>query len=248
VRGDLTFRGVGFAYGDADVGLRDIDLEIPAGTSAAIVGPSGAGKSTLAALALRLHDPTSGAVLLDGHDLRALRLDTLRAHMAVVTQETFLFHSSVQDNLRYGRPGATHAEVEEAARLANIHDVIAALPSGYDTIVGDRGHRFSGGERQRLAIARAILIDPRVLILDEATSALDSTSEALVQAALSTLLRGRTTLVIAHRLSTVRDADRIVVLDEGRIREQGRHDQLLAAGGLYASLYREQERTDAGPA
>jgi ATP-binding cassette subfamily B protein len=206
----------------------------------AFVGPSGAGKSTIASLVPRLYDVREGAVLVDGVDVRKIRMESLRSHIAVVTQETFLFHASVLENLRYGRPSATPAEVVEAARKAQIHAQIQSLPQGYDTLVGERGYRFSGGERQRLAIARAILKDPAILILDEATSALDSSNELLVQRALEPLMRGRTSLVIAHRLSTIRHADQIVVLDHGQIAEQGTHDELLALGGSYAKLWREQ--------
>jgi ATP-binding cassette, subfamily B, bacterial len=206
----------------------------------AIVGPSGAGKSTLAAMLPRLHDPTAGAVLVDGHDIRTLRLKSLRSHIGVVTQETYLFHASILDNLRYARPDAAPEEVAQAARAAQIHDFIASLPDGYETIVGERGYRLSGGEQQRLAIARALLKDPKILILDEATSSLDSTNEALIQAALDRLLVGRTSLIVAHRLATIRKANRIVVLDHGRITEVGGHAELLARGGLYATLYRQQ--------
>jgi ATP-binding cassette, subfamily B, bacterial len=245
VSGEVVFEHVGFAYADRGETLFDIDLVIPEGKTVAVVGPSGAGKSTIASLVPRLYDPTSGVVRVDGVDVREVTLESLRANIAVVTQETFLFHASLLDNLRYGRPSATQAEVEEAARRAQIHDLIARLPEGYATTVGERGYRFSGGERQRLAIARAILKDPRILILDEATSSLDSASERLVQDALAPLLRGRTSLVIAHRLSTIRDADRIVVLEAGRIAEQGVHDELVARAGLYAKLWAEQLR-DAG--
>ena len=206
----------------------------------AVVGPSGAGKSTLAMLLGRFYDVNEGAVLLDGQDVRGLQLDWLRAQMAMVTQETFLFHTTVLENLRYGRPDATREEVEAAARAAQIHDLIAGLPEGYQTVTGDRGYRFSGGERQRLAIARAILKNPRILILDEATSALDSANEALVKAALEPLMRDRTSLVIAHRLSTIVQADQIVVIDGGRIAERGTHAELLALGGWYARMFREQ--------
>ena len=188
----------------------------------------------------RLHDPTAGAVLVDGHDIRTLRLKSLRSHIGVVTQETYMFHASILENLRYARPDAAPEEVAQAARAAQIHDFITGLPDGYETIVGERGYRLSGGERQRLAIARALLKDPKILILDEATSSLDSTNEALIQSALDRLLVGRTSLIVAHRLATIRMANRIVVLEGGRIVEIGGHAELLARGGLYATLYRQQ--------
>jgi ATP-binding cassette subfamily B protein len=237
VRGEVTFDHVDFAYDEEPV-LADITLTVPAGGSLAVVGATGSGKSTLAGLVARLHDPTSGRVMIDGVDLRDLALADVAEAVGVVTQETYLLHATVRDNLRHARPDATDEEIEAAARAAQIHALIAGLPEGYDTMVGSRGHRFSGGEKQRLAIARTLLRDPRVLVLDEATSALDNTTEREVQAALDRLAEGRTTITIAHRLSTVRDADAIVVLDRGRVVEHGTHEELLLAGGAYADLVR----------
>lgn len=239
-RGHIELRDVAFSYDGTEDTLTGINLEIPTGATVAIVGPSGAGKSTIAALVMRLYDASEGSISIDGLDVRDVTCRSLHDSIAVVTQETFLFHTTVFENLRYGRLSATLAEVEDAARRAQIHDVIASLPDGYDTVVGERGYRFSAGERQRLAIARAILKNPRILILDEATSSLDSESERKVQEALAPLCKGRTTLVIAHRLSTIRDADSIVVLDHGRIVERGSHDELMANARLYAWLWRVQ--------
>lgn len=240
--GEVEFKRVSFAYDESSRALSGVDLRIPAGQTVALIGPSGAGKSTMAALLAGLYEPTEGAVAIDGLDLKDIADQSLRANTAIVTQDTFLFHASVLENLRYGKPSATRTEVEAAARQAQIHEVIAALPDGYDTIVGERGYRFSGGERQRLAIARAILKNPRILILDEATSSLDADSELVVQQALARLRQGRTTLVIAHRLSTIVDADLIVVFDCGRIVQRGTHKSLLAQPGLYAWLWRLHAR------
>ncbi|MFC4070958.1 ABC transporter ATP-binding protein [Actinoplanes subglobosus] len=239
VRGHLRFDDVTFAYGDSPTAaLAGVSLDVPAGTSLALVGETGSGKSTIAALIARLHDPTSGRVTVDGVDLRDLSLDDLAAVVGVVSQETYLLHTTIRENLRYAKPGATDTEIERAARAAQIHDLIAALPDGYDTMVGSRGHRFSGGEKQRIAIARTLLRDPRILVLDEATSALDNETERAVQRAFDELSRGRTTVTIAHRLSTVRNADQIAVIDHGRILESGTHDALIEAEGRYAALAR----------
>ena len=241
-RGDVTLERVSFAY-DAGSGpvLRDIDLHVPAGTSLALVGETGSGKTTLAGLVARLHDPTTGRVLVDGVDVRDVRLVDLARVVGVVGQDTYLLHASVRDNLRHARPDATDAEIEDACRAARIHDALVALPDGYDTVVGARGHRFSGGEQQRLAIARTLLRDPAVLVLDEATSALDNETERAVQAALDHAAAGRTTITIAHRLSTIRHADQIAVLDRGRVVELGSHDELVARGGRYAALLGRRE-------
>jgi ATP-binding cassette subfamily B protein len=220
--------------------LRDVSFEVQPGQLVALVGPSGAGKTTITYLLPRLYDPTEGCITLDGHDLRDVTLASLSATIGMVTQETFLFHDTVLANLLYARPEATQAELESACRAANIHDFIVSLPEGYATVVGERGYRLSGGEKQRVAIARVILKDPRVLILDEATSHLDSQSEALIQEALERVMKGRTSLVIAHRLSTILSADLILVVDEGRLVEQGTHSELLERDGLYAGLYRTQ--------
>jgi ATP-binding cassette subfamily B protein len=225
-----------------DVALENISFSIQPGQLVALVGPSGAGKTTMTYLIPRLYDPTEGRITLDGHDLRALSLESLTDAVGMVTQETYLFHDTIKTNLLYARLDATQAEIEAAAQAANIHDFIMALPEGYDTIVGERGYRLSGGEKQRLAIARVILKDPRVLVLDEATSHLDSQSEALIQEALERIMANRTSLVIAHRLSTVLAADLILVMDRGRIVERGTHADLMAAGGLYADLYETQFR------
>ncbi|MFJ1751517.1 ABC transporter ATP-binding protein [Kitasatospora sp. NPDC088134] len=242
VRGDVRFEQVEFRYrpDQERPTLTGIDLTVPAGGSLAVVGGTGAGKSTLSYLVPRLYDVTGGRVLIDGVDVRDLSFETLARAVGVVSQETYLFHASVADNLRFAKPDATDAELVEAARAAQVHDMIAALPDGYDTMVGERGYRFSGGEKQRLAIARTVLRNPPILILDEATSALDNRTELAVQQALDALAAGRTTLTIAHRLSTVRDADRIAVLDAGAVAELGTHQQLLDLDGRYAALLRRE--------
>jgi len=220
--------------------LEHISFEVKAGQLTALVGPSGAGKTTLTYLIPRLYDPIAGRVMLDGHDLREVTIDSLMAQIGMVTQETHLFHDTIRTNLLYAKLNATQSEIEAAARAANIHDFVAGLPDGYDTIVGERGYRLSGGEKQRIALARVILKDPRILVLDEATSHLDSESEALIQDALKRVMAGRTSIVIAHRLSTILAADQILVMDRGRIVERGTHSTLLDEGGLYAHLYETQ--------
>jgi ATP-binding cassette, subfamily B, bacterial len=237
VTGHVRIEDVSFAYPGADrPAVSGVNLDIPAGGTLALVGETGSGKTTLASLIARLYDPSSGSVRIDGVDIRDIRLADLAAIVGVVSQETYLLHTTVRENLRYAKPDATDAEIEDAARAAQIHDLIAGLPDGYDTMVGSRGHRFSGGEKQRLAIARTLLRDPRVLVLDEATSALDTETERAVQKAFDTLAQGRTTITIAHRLSTVRNADQIAVLDHGRVIETGTHAGLVSDHGRYAVL------------
>ncbi|MFA6133478.1 MAG: ABC transporter ATP-binding protein [Phycisphaerae bacterium] len=258
VEGHVVFENVGFCYPrpageipdeDADASdaesktrfaLREMSFEIRPGQRVALVGPSGAGKTTVTYLLPRFYDPDEGRILLDGRDLRDLSQESLRQHIGMVTQETFLFHASIRENLLYAKPTASEEEMADACRAANIHEFITALSDGYDTLVGERGFRLSGGEKQRLSIARALLKNPSILILDEATSNLDATSEYLIQMALEKLLEGRTSLIIAHRLSTILSCDRIVVMDSGRVVEQGRHGELLARRGLYARLFRQQ--------
>jgi ATP-binding cassette subfamily B protein len=244
VRGDVRFDRVAFRYAaGGEWTLRDVDLEIPPGTTLAVVGETGSGKTTLAYLLARLYEVERGRVTIDGVDLRDLSHASLAATVGVVSQETYLFHASIADNLRFAKPAATRDELERAARAAQIHELIADLPDGYETVVGERGYRFSGGEKQRIAIARTILRDPPILVLDEATSALDTETERAVQDALDELARGRTTLAIAHRLSTVRDAEQIAVLEDGRVAELGSHDELIELGGRYAAMVGAQ----AGP-
>jgi ATP-binding cassette, subfamily B, bacterial len=234
--GDVVFDSVWFRYGDETWTLQDVSFAVPAGTTTALVGETGAGKTTLGYIAARLYDVDRGSVSIGGTDVRRLSFGALASLVGVVSQETYLFHASVRENLRFAKPDASDEELYAAAEAARIHHVIAALPEGYDTVVGERGYRFSGGEKQRIAIARTILRNPPILVLDEATSSLDTETERLVQDALDRLSEGRTTIAIAHRLSTVRDADQIVVLDHGQVVERGRHEELLAAGGRYAAL------------
>jgi ATP-binding cassette subfamily B protein len=235
-RGDVAFEEVCFRYDDDAWTLRNVSFAVPAGTTTALVGETGSGKTTCGYLVARLYDATQGRVTIDGVDVRDLTFTSLAATVGVVSQETYLFHATVRENLRFAKPDATDDEVEGAARAAQIHELIASLPDGYDTVVGERGYRFSGGEKQRMAIARTILRNPPILVLDEATSALDTQTERLVQQALERLAEGRTTIAIAHRLSTVRDADQIVVLDRGDVVERGSHEDLLALGGRYTTL------------
>lgn len=244
VAGHIAFDHVDFAYVPNRPALRDVSFEVQPGQLVALVGPSGAGKTTVTTLIPRHYDVTGGAVRIDGHDVRDVKLYSIGENLGMVTQETYLFHASLRDNIAYGRPGATDDEIIAAAQAANIHDFIMELPDGYATIVGERGYKLSGGEKQRIAIARVILKDPRVLILDEATSSLDSQSEALIQSALEPLMRQRTTVVIAHRLSTILAADQILVLDHGQIVERGTHHELLAHNGLYAQLYHQQFKAE----
>ncbi len=248
VRGDVSLRDVWFRYApESPWTLEEVAAEIPAGTRTALVGETGSGKTTLAYLVARLYEPQQGIVAIDGVDIRDMTLDSLAATVGMVSQETYLFHASIRENLRFACPDATDEEIEEAAQAAQIHDLIVGLPDGYDTPVGERGYRFSGGEKQRMAIARTVLRNPPVLILDEATSALDNETERAVQHALDELARGRTTIAIAHRLSTIRDADQILVLDAGRIVERGTHDELVQLGGRYAALLSDSSDIDARP-
>ncbi len=240
VAGEVRFDDVRFSYSNGAEILKGLSLHIPAGDTAAIVGSTGAGKSTIIKLLLRFYDTTAGTVSLDGHDLRKLKMADLRNAIGLVSQDVFLFHGTVRENIAYGTFDATHEEIVEAAKIAEAHDFILALPQGYDTIVGERGQKLSGGQRQRISIARAILKNPPVLILDEATSSVDNETEAAIQRSLEKIAVGRTTIVIAHRLSTVRNADRIFVLENGTLKEQGRHEELSEGDGIYATLWRVQ--------
>ncbi|TCW36406.1 ATP-binding cassette subfamily B protein [Marichromatium gracile] len=243
--GEVRFEHVDFHYQPERAILRDVDFTIPAGQTVAVVGHSGAGKSTLSRLLFRFYDPIGGRVLIDGQDIRAVSQDSLRAAIGIVPQDTVLFNESIYYNLAYGRPGASRAEIEQAAEMAHIRDFIESLPDGWETVVGERGLKLSGGEKQRVAIARTILKRPRILVFDEATSSLDSHTEQAIQQTLAEVAENHTTLVIAHRLSTVVEADRILVMEAGRIREQGTHQQLLAAGGQYAAMWELQQREGA---
>lgn len=242
IKGEVQFDNVKFHYGNGPIVLDGVSLHAMPGEIVALVGPSGSGKTTMVSLIPRFYDPTSGRVLIDGVDLKELGTKTLRQQLGMVPQETILFRGTIEENIAYGRIGASHEDIIAAAKAANVHEFVSQLPDGYQTIVGERGATLSGGQRQRVAIARAILRNPKILILDEATSALDTASEALVQEALERLMQNRTTFVIAHRLSTIQRADRIVVLDRGKIAEVGTHQQLLAKGGIYTDLYNKQFR------
>ena len=244
VTGHIEFDHVKFAYVDDRLALHDLSFEVQPGQLVALVGPSGAGKTTITYMIPRIYDVSGGAVRIDGHDVRDVHLYSLGEQLGMVTQETYLFHASLRENIAYGRPDATEEDIIAAAKAANIHEFIMDLPDGYGTVVGERGYKLSGGEKQRIAIARVILKDPRILILDEATSSLDSQSEALIQAALEPLMRQRTTVVIAHRLSTILAADLILVVDHGQVVERGTHADLLAQGGLYADLYHQQFKAE----
>jgi len=243
LRGDVRFERVSFRYRTGEEVLRDLDLDVAAGETVALVGSSGAGKTSIVSLVARFHDPTAGVVRVDGIDVRTVRQSDLRSQIGVVTQETFLFNDTVRENLLYGSPAASPTEIEEAVRVARADGFIARLPQGYDTVIGERGVRLSAGQKQRLSLARALLARPRILILDEPTSMLDAESERHIEAAMEDVRDGRTTLVIAHRLSTVRRADRILVVEDGRVVESGTHDHLMALGGRYRALYEMQIET-----
>jgi ABC-type transport system involved in Fe-S cluster assembly fused permease/ATPase subunit len=243
-KGDIVFDHVSFAYDEARPILKDVSFTVPAGHTVAIVGPSGAGKSTISRLIYRFYDVTAGRIVIDGQDIADVQQESLRRAIGMVPQDTVLFNDTVRYNIRYGRPDATDAQVEDAAQMSQIHGFVLSLPKGYDSMVGERGLKLSGGEKQRVSIARTILKSPPILILDEATSALDSLTEQEIQSALKTVSKGRTTLVIAHRLSTIIDADEIIVLDKGQISERGTHNALLRKKGLYATMWNRQQQAD----
>jgi ATP-binding cassette subfamily B protein len=245
VRGEITLRNMGFRHGSRSI-LQEIDLRIEPGEMIGLVGPSGAGKSTLVNLVCRFYDPAEGEILVDGVDVRSYRIADYRRNIGIVLQEPFLFFGTIAENIAYGRPDATRAEIVAAARAARCHDFILRLADGYDSIVGERGQSLSGGERQRISIARALLIDPKILILDEATSSVDTETEREIQEALDNLIQGRTTIAIAHRLSTLRKADRLVVLEKGRIVEVGQHHDLLKSPGAYSRLHQAQAELAVG--
>lgn len=240
VRGEIGMSSVAFKYGDGPDVLRGINIQIPAGETHAFIGATGAGKSTVLRLLLRFYDPTSGVVTIDGQHIKSLSYESLRGAFGYVAQDVFLFHGTVRENIGYGRPSASSEEIEQAAKAAEAHEFITTLPDGYDTIVGERGQKLSGGQRQRLSLARAILRDPSILILDEATSAVDNETEAAIQRSLASVTKGRTSIIIAHRLSSVVDADKIWVLEAGQVSESGTHQELLKSGGLYSALWRVQ--------
>jgi ATP-binding cassette subfamily B protein len=248
LRGELTFDHVSFRYGDGDWALRDVDLVIPPGQTVALVGATGAGKSTFAKLVARFYDPSLGQVLVDGHDLRSVSAHSLRSQMGIVPQEAFLFSGTVRENIAFGRPDASDAEVAAAARAVGAESFIASLEHGYDTQIGERGVQLSAGQRQLIAFARALVADPRILVLDEATSNVDVHTESLIEQGMRRLVAGRTAIVIAHRLSTIRRAGRILVLEHGRVVEQGTHDDLIEARGRYWELYRDWAEQAAGAA
>jgi subfamily B ATP-binding cassette protein MsbA len=240
IQGNINWENVGFAYTSSQPVISNFSLDIKPGMTVALVGSSGAGKSTLANLAARFYDPQEGRILIDGYDLRDVSLQSLRSQMGIVSQETLLLHGTVKENIAYGKPGVSNAEVETAAKIAHAHEFIINLPQQYDTLIGEKGVKLSGGQRQRLAIARALIKNPQFLILDEATSALDTESEYLIQQGLQVLLKNRTCLVIAHRLSTIQNADLIVVLEKGKVIEKGNHEELITLGGRYAYLHTMQ--------
>ena len=240
--GHIEFKNVNYSYSEGEEVLKNVSLDIKKGEKFALVGPSGGGKTTICHLIPHFYDVKDGQILIDGKDINKITRSSLRANIGIVQQDVYLFNASIRDNILYGRPGATEEEVIEAAKRANIHNYVMSMPNGYDTVIGERGVKLSGGQKQRLSIARVFLKDPAILILDEATSALDNTTEILIQNSLDELCKGRTTIVVAHRLSTVKNADEIAVVSDGKIIEQGPHDSLIAMNGVYANLYKLQFR------